>query len=737
MALDFNEVRRLLASAKQIASDIRDVAQREEALVNEALTFVDRSKESQVLLELAKLSVDKLRDASDSGIRVETLKKYGYSNMAAIYRSSVRQLADVHGISDASAQEIKDIAEQMYVAISNSISYGMKADSLTSDDLELITSLHNLQSVRAATRGRSVEMAPVADELLSELRDAAVLNSRIKWFFAGKERKTKALEAVAHLEELTHDDKTLVLADAARNARSVVVLDHDPEAASADFEENASDYYSLLEDVTNSSPTPAANRHLNQELLDLIDAEALDTSLIKATLRKYQVFGGKFALTQNRVILGDEMGLGKTIQAISVMAQRELHGAKRFLVISPASVLVNWVREIQSRSDLRVTKIHSGGREESLQEWIREGGVGLTTFDTLKTFGLEDEEIAALGIDTVVVDEAHYVKNRMTGRSRVAHRWLQNSPRAIFLTGTPMENRIDEFLNLAELLDPEMAKTLDRAIMAAGAEAFRQAVAPIYLRRNTEEVLKELPELIEVNEYCTWAGTDPDYYNRSVGEGNFMGMRRAGFVALPDQVTSKMERLLELVTEAFESGQKVIVFSFFSSVIESVMDHLGDKAMGPITGSVSPNQRQNIVDEFQASAEPKVLVGQIQAAGTGLNIQGASVVILCEPQIKPSLEVQAIARAHRMGQVRNVQVHRLIIPEGIDEYMVAMLARKQDEFDLYARESALANSAGSAKDVSEESMARLIILAERERLAIELGAGEAIDVKEIEAPEIQ
>jgi SNF2 family DNA or RNA helicase len=112
------------------------------------------------------------------------------------------------------------------------------------------------------------------------------------------------------------------------------------------------------------------------------------------------------------------------------------------------------------------------------------------------------------------------------------------------------------------------------------------------------------------------------------------------------------------------------------------------------------------------------LVGQIQAAGTGLNIQAASVVILCEPQIKPSLEVQAIARAHRMGQVPKVQVHRLILPESVDEQMLAMLAYKQSEFDDYARDSDLANQADGAKDASEESMAKVIVMEERKRLGI-------------------
>jgi SNF2 family DNA or RNA helicase len=186
-----------------------------------------------------------------------------------------------------------------------------------------------------------------------------------------------------------------------------------------------------------------------------------------------------------------------------------------------------------------------------------------------------------------------------------------------------------------------------------------------------------------------------------------------------EQVPSKLERLIELVDEAIEGGQKVIVFSYFRTVIEQVMSALGNKAVGPITGSVSSSMRQSIVDQFQADKNAHVLVGQIQAAGTGLNIQAASVVILCEPQIKPSLEVQAIARAHRMGQVRKVQVHRLILPDSVDEKMLAMLAHKQDEFERYARESDLANSATGAKEITDESIAKVIVMEERKRLGID------------------
>jgi SNF2 family DNA or RNA helicase len=354
-------------------------------------------------------------------------------------------------------------------------------------------------------------------------------------------------------------------------------------------------------------------------------------------------------------------------------------------------------------------------------------GIGITTFDTLKSFDITEEQISSIGVDTIIVDEAHYIKNVSTGRTRTIQKWLERSPNVIFLTGTPLENRVEEFIALAKLLDSKMGNELNRVALASGPDSFRKTVAPIYLRRNTEEVLKELPDLIEVVEYCTWEGVDRQHYLNAVAKGNFMAMRRSAFVAELNMVPSKLNRLVELVEESFESGQKVLIFSYFRSVIEQVMNALGERAIGPITGSVSSSQRQKLVDTLQESSVPLALVGQIQAAGTGLNIQSASVVILCEPQIKPSLEVQAIARAHRMGQVRKVQVHRLILPESVDEEMLALLARKKTEFDDYARDSHLANTASGAKDPTEESMAQVIVMAERKRLGIESNSKVIID----------
>jgi SNF2 family DNA or RNA helicase len=178
---------------------------------------------------------------------------------------------------------------------------------------------------------------------------------------------------------------------------------------------------------------------------------------------------------------------------------------------------------------------------------------------------------------------------------------------------------------------------------------------------------------------------------------------------------AKAKRLLELCDMAEEEGRKVIVFSFFRDTINAVRELLGEKALEPITGSVSPQRRQQIVDEFTAAQNGAVLLCQVQAGGTGLNIQAASVVIFCEPQIKPSIENQAISRAYRMGQIRTVVVHRLLCENSVDERMLEILREKQDVFESFADESV----SGSEYIKGEKSIAAAIVEAEKTRLESE------------------
>ena len=719
---NFKEIKEQVLAAQKIADELSKVAELDQSLVIETKKSISKAKESQVLQKLAQLPIENMKDATDKTVRVETLRKFGITSVSAVYLASQSQLERISGISAESAIELKYIADQMFAAVSESITYGLKVDSLTADDLGLLEKVQDLEAVRSQLRGNQAKLQPIADGIKQSINSTKPLKSRFRWVLAGKAKRNKALNAISEIALYMGDPTTMVLSQLAKQAFDKFEEAQQTEAFK-DFKNRASDYYAVLEDVGGSKPKIGA-LHLDAQLIESIENQPLDTSLLKATLRKYQVFGSKFALTQSRVILGDEMGLGKTMQALAVLTQRQALGGKHFLVVCPASVLVNWQREIQTRSDLTAIKIHGEDQKNYLQLWRDQGGIALTTFDTLKSFDITDEQIAELKLDTLIVDEAHYVKNLGTGRSKTIMRWLSRTPRVLFMTGTPLENRVNEFINLAYLLDQKFASNLNKAALSAGAEAFRREVAPIYLRRNSIEVLAELPELSEINEYCTWEGANYPFYESAVIAGNFMAMRRAAMLPyLSGQVPNKMLRLLELVDEAFENNQKVIIFSYFREVLDYIYHSLGDKAVGPITGSVSSTTRQEMVDAFTKSEKPVALVGQIQAAGTGLNIQAASVVILCEPQIKPSLEVQAIARAHRMGQVNNVRVHRLLVPDSVDDQMVTMLAIKTAEFDSYARISHLADSATTAKNNTDDAIAtsieNSIIEMERKRIGAE------------------
>ena len=180
--------------------------------------------------------------------------------------------------------------------------------------------------------------------------------------------------------------------------------------------------------------------------------------------------------------------------------------------------------------------------------------------------------------------------------------------------------------------------------------------------------------------------------------------------------SEKLQRLVEVVEEAEDNGRKVIVFSNYLSVLDEVTAALPGVVFGPLTGAVPAPKRQAMVDDFTAAEAGAVLVSQIVAGGVGLNIQAASVVVICEPQLKPTTEWQAIARARRMGQLQSVQVHRLLSEEGVDVRIMQILARKRELFADFAAISETAEAAPEAFDVSEAELVREVIESERQRL---------------------
>ena len=244
-------------------------------------------------------------------------------------------------------------------------------------------------------------------------------------------------------------------------------------------------------------------------------------------------------------------------------------------------------------------------------------------------------------------------------------------------------------------------------------------------------MLQELPELIETEQWCTLQGEEKLLYEQAVLRDQYTEARRVSWNVTDPAASSKGRRMLELIEQAREEGRKVIVFSFFLDKIEKVSALAGECCLPPINGSVTPQKRQEIVDAFEKAPAGAVLPAQIQAGGTGLNIQAASVVILCEPQFKPSMENQAISRAYRMGQTRNVLVYRLLAEDTVDERILQLLAQKQLAFDAYADESV----AGQESLELDASAFGTIMLEEKERIRQQMLPGGTEEAKSLPEPE--
>jgi SNF2 family DNA or RNA helicase len=287
------------------------------------------------------------------------------------------------------------------------------------------------------------------------------------------------------------------------------------------------------------------------------------------------------------------------------------------------------------------------------------------------------------------------------------------------MTGTPIENNLFEMNKLIGFVNTELSNELANDIFFYKPEIYRHKVAQHYLRRNRKDVLSELPDLMINEEWLEFSPKEKEIYKDAVMSGNFMYMRRVGFLGGDRSNCPKLDRLLEICEEAKINNKKVLIFSFFLEVIDKIKSELGEDAVDIITGAVSSEKRLEIVEEFKNNPKKYFLVSQVMAGGVGLNIQAASIVIIAEPQLKPSIEVQAISRSYRMGQVNDVMVYRLLTEKSIDESLVELLNHKQSIFDAYAKESYLADNSNEAKDISEVNIQKVILSKERARLSNE------------------
>ncbi|MFI2779865.1 DEAD/DEAH box helicase [Streptomyces sp. ALB3] len=710
--------RQLLESAQALAGTARAVLDDHRGAVGAARAALSPLLDFQVDLGLASIPVSRLSEVTEGRLRLGALERAGYVTVGRVHAAGRYELRQIPGVGAQTADQALAAARQIAHAVRDTVTVRIDVDARDTATTALLVALHRLVEGGPDVR-RAVDAAlRLTTELEPLLAAASPARSRLRMLFAGRSAGARASAAVDSLRAVVRDA-------ASRDLRtlfgqvSVDLLRGPASEAEAwvDFGLRSAEYYSLLAELSGSGPDrDAAEGFLPAGIADRVRELRLDDTCLRVSLRGYQSFGARFALAQKRVILGDEMGLGKTVQAIAALAHLAAGGETHFLVVCPASVLINWRREIACRSTLRAVPVHGPERREAFGEWRERGGVALTTFDALHA--LPEGPECGIRPGMVVVDEAHFVKNPGTRRSRAVSGWTRHTDRVLFLTGTPMENRVEEFRSLMHQLRPGSAPLVSSTHGVAGSHAFRRAVAPAYLRRNQDDVLGELPALVQADEWEEFSPADLEAYREAVGSGHFMRMRRAAY-ARPE-TSAKLNRLRELVSEAEDNGLKVVVFSYFREVLSTVQEALGEGVFGPVSGRVPAARRQELVDSFGSVDGHAVLLSQIQAGGVGLNIQAASVVILCEPQIKPTMEHQAVARAHRMGQIRTVRVHRLLAADSVDQRMLDILARKDRLFDAYARRSDVAESTPDAVDVSDGDLARRIVEEEQLRLAAEV-----------------
>jgi SWI/SNF-related matrix-associated actin-dependent regulator 1 of chromatin subfamily A len=404
-------------------------------------------------------------------------------------------------------------------------------------------------------------------------------------------------------------------------------------------------------------------------------------------------------LVENKkFILADDMGLGKTTSTIIAALET---GAKKILIICPATLKINWKREIENYSD-RSIFISEGKTFSTEHDFV------IINYDIIKNFHdtkkKNESQVIAANFDLVVVDEAHYIKNPTAQRTKLINDIAKNVDRLWLLTGTPMTSRPIDYFNLLSLVDSPVSKNwMAYAIRycagyqfnaggrkiwnvtgASNLEELRDRTAGLTLRRLKENVL-DLPDKIITPVYLRLRskmyeeimGEYYDWYDKNPEESKSLTVQFTKLTKIRQVIADeKISQTIELAENIIEQGKKVIIFCNFTDSLNKICEHFG-KAAVKVDGTMSKPQRQHSVDSFQESDKIKVFVGNIKAAGVGITLTAAEAVIMNDLSFLPSDHSQAEDRAYRYGQKNNVLVYYPIFENTIEGIIYDILNNKK------------------------------------------------------------
>lgn len=432
-------------------------------------------------------------------------------------------------------------------------------------------------------------------------------------------------------------------------------------------------------------------------------------------LMEHQIDAVKSLVANKRFILADDMGLGKT--TATVVGALET-GAKKVLIICPASLKINWQREISNYTDRSVSIVDGKKWEDA--DFI------IINFDIIKNYhdlsNKSESVISNSKFDLVIIDEAHYIQNTQAQRTKLINDFVRTVDRLWLLTGTPITSRPINYYNLLNLIQSPVAsnwmayvkrycngfqfKAGKRKIWnvsgASNLDELRERTQRLVLRRLKENVLN-LPEKIitpvylrlKSKEYEELMGEYYDWYDKG-GESDSLTLQFSKLTKVRQVIANeKINSTIELVENVLEQDKKVIIFTNFTNSLELLLEKFGKMSVR-VDGSCSQKERQLAVDEFQNNEKIKVFVGNVKAAGVGLTLTAGEVVIMNDLSFLPSDMAQAEDRAYRIGQKNNVLVYYPLFDNTIEGIIYDIVQKKKNIISTVMGDGIIGEDNGNA-----------------------------------------
>jgi superfamily II DNA or RNA helicase len=459
---------------------------------------------------------------------------------------------------------------------------------------------------------------------------------------------------------------------------------------------------------------------------------------LTAVLRPYQASGFAWLAFLHSFglggVLADEMGLGKTLQAIALMCHAKAHGETApFLVVAPTSVVYNWWAECDRFApdlDVRIVTETGRRRDDTIAELTAGADVVVTSY---ALFRLEYDEYATVLWAGLVLDEAQFVKNAKSRAYRCAK--LLPAPFKLAITGTPMENNLSELWSLLSITAPGLfphaagfeqhfRSPIEKDNDSERMSLLRRRIRPLMLRRTKEQVVSDLPpkqeQVVELplnpkhrRVYDTHLQRERQKVLGLLGDmeknrfaifRSLTLLRQASLDAslidprYTDVPSTKLDALMELLTEIASEGHRTLVFSQFTRFLGNARQRLDGAGIDYCYLDGATRRRPEVLERFRSGTAPVFLIS-LKAGGFGLNLTEADYCVLLDPWWNPATEAQAVDRIHRIGQTRNVMVYRLVAKDTIEEKVMALKARKAALFDSVMADGEVAPGALTAADI--------------------------------------